>query len=136
MFSLTEQTRVFLKPGITDGRLGAHGLIGLVGQMDGQDVFSGSLYIFCNKRRNRISCLVYPETVIILTHDKFRLRPDFCDSITPDNSWSGSHLTSTQGARVHQPLAPIWLAQETVQICAKIYPTSLASSSYSQTHND
>lgn len=59
MFSLSEQTRVFLKPGITDGRLGANGLIGLVSQMGGHDVFGGGLYVFCNKRRNKIACLMW-----------------------------------------------------------------------------
>jgi transposase len=66
MFSLNEQTRVLLKPGITDGRLGAQGLIGLVSQMDGQDVFSGSLFIFCNRRRNRVSCLLWDGSGIWL----------------------------------------------------------------------
>jgi transposase len=66
MFSLSEQTRVFVKPGVTDGRLGAHGLTGLVAQMDGQDVFSGSLYVFCNKRRNKVSCLVWDGSGIWL----------------------------------------------------------------------
>jgi hypothetical protein len=135
VLNLHENIRVFVKPGITDGRLGVYGLRGLT-QGLGFDVLAGDMFVFCNGRRNRVSCLLYPETVIILTHDIFRLRPAFCDSITRDNSWSGSHLTSTQGARVHQPLAPTGLAQEKVQICAKIYPTSLASSSDSQTHND
>jgi hypothetical protein len=34
MFSLSEQIQVFLKPEVTDGRLGVNAL-GLVGQMDG-----------------------------------------------------------------------------------------------------
>lgn len=59
MFNLSEQTRVYLKPGVTGEHLGAHGLTGLVSQMDGQDVFSGSLHVFCNKRRNQISCLLW-----------------------------------------------------------------------------
>jgi transposase len=92
MLSLNENTRVFLKSGITDGRLGFYGLRGLVSQGLGLDVMGGDMFVFCNRRRNRISCLLYPETVIILTHDIFRLRPAFCDSITRDNSWSGSHL--------------------------------------------
>jgi transposase len=66
MLNLNENTRVWLKPGITDGRLGAHGLVGLVSQMGGQDVFSGSLYIFCNKRRNKISCLLWDGSGIWL----------------------------------------------------------------------
>jgi transposase len=59
MFGLSEQTRVFLRPGITDGRLGADGLTGLVSQVLGLDVLTGGIFVFCNKRRNRIVCLLW-----------------------------------------------------------------------------
>jgi transposase len=59
MFGLSEQTRVFLRPGITDGRLGADGLRGLVSQVLGQNVFSGDVFVFCNRRHNRIACLLW-----------------------------------------------------------------------------
>jgi hypothetical protein len=54
MFGLSEQTRVFLRPGITDGWMGADGLTGLVSQVLGLDVLAGDLFVFCNRRRNRI----------------------------------------------------------------------------------
>jgi transposase len=57
MLNLNESTRVYLKPGITDGRLGVYGLRGLVSQGLGLDVLAGDLFVFCNRRRNRISCL-------------------------------------------------------------------------------
>jgi transposase len=59
MLNLNENTRVYLKPGITDGRLGVHGLRGLVSQGLGLDVLAGDLFVFCNRRRNRISCLTW-----------------------------------------------------------------------------
>jgi transposase len=58
MLRLSEQTRVFLKPGVTDGRLGADGLTGLVCQVLGLDILAGDLFAFCNRRRNRIVCLL------------------------------------------------------------------------------
>jgi len=59
MLGLSEQTRVFLRPGITDGRLGADGLRGLVSQVLGMDILAGDLFAFCNRRRNRIVCLLW-----------------------------------------------------------------------------
>jgi transposase len=59
MFGLTEQTRVFLKTGVTDGRLGIEGLRGLVSTVLQQDVLAGHVFVFCNGRRNRIRCLLW-----------------------------------------------------------------------------
>lgn len=59
MLGLSDQTRVFLRPGITDGRLGADRLTGLVSEVLGLDVLAGDLFAFCNKRRNRIVCLLW-----------------------------------------------------------------------------
>lgn len=59
MFGLSERTRVFLRPGVTDGRLGIDGLRGLVGNVLRQDVLCGHLFAFCNRRRNRIRCLLW-----------------------------------------------------------------------------
>ncbi len=62
MFGLNEQTRVFLKPGPTDGRLGLDALRGLVTQVLQQDVLAGAVFAFCNQRRNRIRCLFFDGT--------------------------------------------------------------------------
>lgn len=59
MFGLSEQTRVFLKTGVTDGRLGVDGLRGLVSQVLRQDVLEGCVFAFCNRRRNRVRCLLW-----------------------------------------------------------------------------
>ena len=59
MFGLSEQTRVFLKPGVTDGRLGFEGLRGLVNNVLRQDVLAGYVFTFCNRRRNRVRCLLW-----------------------------------------------------------------------------
>jgi transposase len=59
MFGLSEKTRVFVKPGATDGRLGLDALRGLVTHVLKQEVLSGSIFTFCNQRRNRIRCLFF-----------------------------------------------------------------------------
>jgi transposase len=59
VFGLSEQTRVYLKTGATDGRLGLDALRGLVSQVLRRDALTGSIFAFCNRRRNRIRWLLF-----------------------------------------------------------------------------
>jgi transposase len=59
MFGLTNETRVYLKTGVTDGRLSYEGLRGLVSKVIEQDARSGHLFAFCNRRENRVKLLWY-----------------------------------------------------------------------------
>jgi transposase len=59
MFGLTNQTRVFLRTGVTDGRLGYEGLRGLVSKVIREDARAGHLFVFCNRRANRVKLLWY-----------------------------------------------------------------------------
>jgi transposase len=59
MFDLSERTRVFLKTGATDGRLGLDALRGPVSQVLRQDAPTGSIFACCNRRRNRIRYLLF-----------------------------------------------------------------------------
>jgi hypothetical protein len=55
MLGLTGEMRVFLKTGVTDGRLGCEGLRGLVAKVIGEDARGGHLFVFCNGRADRVS---------------------------------------------------------------------------------
>jgi transposase len=57
MFGITADTRVFLKTGITDGRLGYEGLRGLAVKVLEQSPQAGHVFCFCNAARNRIRLL-------------------------------------------------------------------------------
>jgi transposase len=57
MFGITNETRVYLKTGVTDGRLSYEGLRGLVSKVIAQDIRSGHLFAFCNRRENRVKLL-------------------------------------------------------------------------------
>lgn len=59
MLALSERTRVFLKCGVTDGRLSFEGLRALAVNVIRQDPLAGHLLVFCNGRRNRIRCLYW-----------------------------------------------------------------------------
>lgn len=59
MFSDTAAVRVFLAPGVTDMRKSFNGLYTLVrGALQG-DPLSGHLFVFCNRRRDRVKILYW-----------------------------------------------------------------------------
>lgn len=59
MWGLTRSTRVFLRSGATDLRLGFNGLSALVKSHLGQDLLSGGLFVFCNRNRTRVKVLTF-----------------------------------------------------------------------------
>ena len=59
MLNLTGKTRIFLRAGATDLRLGFAGLQALVEAQLKQDVLSGQVFVFCNRPRTRIKALTW-----------------------------------------------------------------------------
>ena len=57
MLSLSSTTRVFLATEPTDMRKGFDGLFALVENVIREDPFSGHLFVFRNRRRNRLKVL-------------------------------------------------------------------------------
>lgn len=59
MFALNRTTRVFLKVGATDLRLGFDGLHAQVVTILKQDVLSGHVFGFCNRARTKVKLLMF-----------------------------------------------------------------------------
>lgn len=59
MITVSAATRVFIATGVTDMRKSFNALYGLVGAVLEQDPLSGHLFIFCNRRRDRIKVLCW-----------------------------------------------------------------------------
>lgn len=59
MLSLPPSVRIFLAPGATDMRKAIDGLSALVQSVLSQDALSGHLFVFCNRRRDRLKILVW-----------------------------------------------------------------------------
>jgi transposase len=59
MWGLSRSTRVFVREGATDLRLGFEGLFALVEQQLRQDPLSGHLFVFCNRQRTRMKILTW-----------------------------------------------------------------------------
>ncbi len=57
MLSLPPSIRIFLARGVTDMRKQIDGLSGLVEYAMKHDPFSGHLFVFCNRSRNRLKIL-------------------------------------------------------------------------------
>ena len=62
MIALSPQIRVFLYRRPTDMRKSFHGLIALTESELKQDPLSGSLFVFVNRRRDRIKILYWGQT--------------------------------------------------------------------------
>lgn len=59
MLSLSASTRIYLALDATDMRKGFDGLCGLISSRLGQDPLSGSLFLFVNRRRDRLKVLYW-----------------------------------------------------------------------------
>ena len=59
MLSISPRVRVYLAPGVTDMRKGYEGLAEVVRGIVGGDPLSGHLFLFCNRRRDRLKALIW-----------------------------------------------------------------------------
>ncbi len=59
-------TQVFLYQGVVDFRRGHRGLSSLIEHELGHDPFTGTLYVFANRQRNKIKCLFWEENGFVL----------------------------------------------------------------------
>ena len=57
-----KEARIFIRPGSTDLRKGSNGLTAIVQEGMGQDPFSGSVYVFCNRERNLLKAVYWDKT--------------------------------------------------------------------------
>lgn len=62
MLSFSSHQRYFLYAGPTDMRKGFSGLSGLVRRHIGRELLSGDVFIFINRRRDRIKLLMWDKT--------------------------------------------------------------------------
>jgi transposase len=62
MLSLPPSTQIFLVAGVTDMRKGINGLAAIVAHKIHLDPLSGHLFVFTNRRRNRVKILLWDRT--------------------------------------------------------------------------
>ena len=66
MLSFSSRQRYFLYRGVTDMRKGFNGLSGLVREHLDHDLLSGDVFIFLNKRRDRVKLLVWDRNGFVV----------------------------------------------------------------------
>ncbi len=59
MLSVGSNSRIFLVTGVTDLRKSFDTLSAIVSGTLGRDPYAGDLYLFCNRRRNRLKVLTF-----------------------------------------------------------------------------
>jgi transposase len=59
MFINWEAADIYIQPGVTDMRKHINGLSAWVQERMGQDVFGGSLFLFCSRDRKRLKILYW-----------------------------------------------------------------------------
>jgi transposase len=70
MFRPSGSTRVYLAPGATDMRKSINGLSLLVADVLELDPLSGHLFVFCNRKQDRIKILYWERNGFCLWHKR------------------------------------------------------------------
>jgi len=107
--NLPSGTRVFLALGATDMRKSINGLSVIVSEQMHQDIFSGSLFVFCNRKRTILKILYWDRNGFCLWQK--RLEKDRFK--WPCNQKEVMHITSRElswlmaGLDIHQAHKPL-----------------------------
>lgn len=70
MLTLPPSVRIYLARGVTDMRKQIDSLAALVEHVLDKDPFSGHLFVFCNRARNRVKILYWEESGYWLMHKR------------------------------------------------------------------
>lgn len=70
MLSLPAQVKVFAALGPTDMRKSFHGLVGIVEKELGQQVEDGDLFLFFNRKRDRLKVLCFTGDGLLILYKK------------------------------------------------------------------
>lgn len=71
MIDLNQINKIYISPGEVDLRMGIDGYAAMVEHAFGLNPFDNSIYIFCNKRHNKIKILHFEETGFWLYYKRF-----------------------------------------------------------------
>ena len=95
MLTLPPSVRVFLAPGATDMRKQFDGLAQAAREVIKQDPLSGHLFVFCNRRRDRLKILVWDRSGFWLMAKRLE-RGTFAWPVSRSNSNEGIELTAEE----------------------------------------
>lgn len=92
MFGLTEHHKYYLYRGVTDMRKGFDGLSGLVRSSMSSDPTDGSVYLFINRRRDKLKVLVWSQGGFVLYYKRleqgtYEMPGSISDGVKMQMSW-------------------------------------------------
>jgi len=96
MLSVSSQTRIFVAREAVDIRKSFNGLIGLAESVLKQDPLSGHLFVFINRRRDRIKLLYWGGTGFCIWYQHLEQGGYQLPSASPANEQEGIEITATQ----------------------------------------
>ena len=96
MLSVSSHTRVFLARDPVDMRKSFHGLIGLTESVLEQDPLSGHLFVFINRRRDRIKLLYWGGTGFCIWYQHLEEGGYQLPDATKADEREGMEITATQ----------------------------------------
>jgi transposase len=108
MIPVTGGTRMFLYQGLADMRKGFEGLSGMVEQHFSENLFSGSLFIFVNRRRNRVKILYWDHGGLALWYKRLERGRFQMPSDSPDAS---VELSSAEVSMLLEGITPLRVSQ-------------------------
>lgn len=86
MLSIASGTRIFVAAGATDMRKGFNGLQGIIGGVLEQDPLSGHLFLFVNRRRDKLKILYWDGDGLAIWYKRLEAGTFQLPSISPDQS--------------------------------------------------
>ncbi|MBW2496614.1 MAG: IS66 family insertion sequence element accessory protein TnpB [Deltaproteobacteria bacterium] len=96
MLSVSSQTRIFLAREPVDMRKSFHGLIGLTESVLEQDPLSGHLFVFINRRRDRIKLLYWGGTGFCIWYQHLEEGGYQLPDLATVDEQKGIEITSSQ----------------------------------------
>lgn len=94
MLTLPTSVRIYLALGATDMRKSIDGLSAMTSQVLKQDPLSGHLFVFCNRRRDRIKILYWERSGFWLLHKRLE-KGTFARPAEPTSDGLHIEMTAT-----------------------------------------
>ncbi len=102
MLSLPTSVRIYLARGVTDMRKAIDGLAAVTKTVLRHDPLSGHLFVFCNRRRDRIKILYWERSGFWLLHKRLE-KGTFAWPAIDDSSAKQIELSSSDLASMRRP---------------------------------
>ena len=97
MLTLTPPLKVFASLAPTDMRKSFHGLTGIVEKELGKSVEDGELFLFFNRRRDKLKVLFFSGDGLIILYEQ--LEKGTFECLRRPRDWSSSRAAGSQASR-------------------------------------